>query len=191
MATRFVSGSRCCMWGYRGISMTSRFLISDWVISKRRRVRTWWKPCMPAAPGLRVSMSKCLSYITRRMWLCPQTNILGFMANICRKAFVSYLPGKPPMWVINTETPSQSKERNSENSWRIFWSSILPYTARSGAKERSLLTTSSEPMSPACHISSQSARYFSIFLSHNPCVSDISMIFILLWVLRAFRRKWF
>ena len=123
-------------------------------------------------------MSKCLSYITRRMWLCPQTNILGFVANIWRIAFASYLPGKPPIWVINTEIPSQSKERNSENSWRIFWSSILPYTARSGANERSLLTTSSEPISPACHISSQSARYFSIFLSHNPCVSDISMIFI-------------
>jgi hypothetical protein len=35
-------------------------------------------------------------------------------------------------------------------------------------------------MSPACQISSQSVRYFSIFLSHTAWVSDISMIFIVI-----------
>lgn len=152
---------------YRGNSMTSMFFISPSVISKRRRVRTWWKPCRPVAPGLRVSMSKCWSYITRRMWLCPHTNILGFMAKIWRNAFVSYLPGKPPMWVMSILMPSISKERNSGKSYRMSCPSILPCTARSGAKERRWLTTSSEPMSPACQISSQSVRYFSIFLSHT------------------------
>lgn len=165
---------------YRGISITSRFWISELVISKRRRVRTWWKPCRPVAPGLRVSMSWCGSYITRRMWLCPHTNILGFMAKIWRNAFVSYLPEKPPMWVMSILMPSISKERNSGKSYRMSCPSMLPCTARSGAKERRWLTTSSEPMSPACQISSQSARYFSIFLSHSPWVSDISMIFIVL-----------
>ena len=164
---------------YRGISMTSRFLISELVISKRRRVRTWWKPCRPAAPGLRVSMSWCGSYITLRMWLCPHTKILGFTAKIWRSAFVSYLPGKPPMWVISILMPSMLNSRNSGKSYRMSCPSMLPCTARSGAKERRWLTMLSEPMSPACQISSQSVRYFSIFLSHTPCVSEISMIFII------------
>ena len=163
---------------YRGISMTSRFLISEFLISKRRRVRTWWKPCRPAAPGLRVSMSWCGSYMTRRMWLCPHTNILGFTVKIWRSAFVSYLPGKPPMWVISILMPSISKERNSGKSYRISCPSMLPCTARSGAWARRWLITSSEPMSPACHISSQLVRYFSIFLSYQACVSDSNTIFI-------------
>ena len=95
------------------------------------------------------------------MWLCPEMKMFGLFTSNLNFIPGAYLPGYPPICVMITFTPSVSHCLIVPNLRRVLESSILPATAISGANADSLSITSLEPMSPACQISSHSAKYFS------------------------------
>ncbi len=94
-----------------------------------------------------------------------------------RKMRFSYRPGYPPICVIQTSNPSHSNRSSSGKTALNSGPSMLPYTPRRGFTAANASETSSEPKSPACQISSQSANKSGIRGSKYPCVSEISPIF--------------
>ena len=136
-------------------------------------VRTVCQPCLPAAPGLTCSRFSSRSGTILRMCECPATNSCGDDSHSRCLMPGAYLPGQPPMCVITTFTPSVVKISMPLRARRASEPSMLPYTARTtGATlpRRSIMLMS--PMSPACHISSQSAKCLAQRSSHSEWVSD-------------------
>ena len=79
-------------------------------------------------------------------------------------------------YAAQVETGDFNMFRSFGNSFLISCPSIFPYTARKGFKAASFADNPSEPISPACHISSHSAKYSAYLSSHQAWVSERSPI---------------
>ena len=141
-------------------SITSRSEKLPLSIRKRTKVRTVWKPYLPAAPGLMCSSPSLESYFTFRMCEWPLMNNRGGWVDKIFRTDGSYFPGYPPMCLMSTSVSSMVNRLISGKRRRMSCPSMLPYTARNGRKASSFCMISREPMSPACHISSHGSKYF-------------------------------
>lgn len=167
-----IKKARRALFYYLGISITSKSLNSPSSAVNLTSVRTVCHPCSPAAPGLMCKSFKDLSYSTFRICECPLMKSLGGRLLIKSRTLRSYAPGWPPMCFMSTSAPSHDQRSTSGYMRRKSPPSQFPHTARNGFRAARRSANSIVPMSPACHISSHSAKYSLYLSSQYPWVSD-------------------